>query len=134
MSPQDLNLILHLTLAALYLPILVILLTRRAGQERAASWLIGYVLVSLTLIVGEGLWRGGQLVLAGPQVANDFQLYGALLLAFLLTLVVRSFTRQERKGWLAAGAFWALGLAAIVFNLFGFREIIWKNGSFTLTH
>src|SRR3972149_3708219 len=132
MSPQTLNLILHLTLAALYLPMLVILLTRRAGQERAVMWLTGYVLLALSLDVGEGLWRGGQLPLASQQVANDFQVYGALLLAFLLTLTVVSFIRRDLNVWLGVGAFWALGFVVIVPNLFRFGEVIWTNGRFTL--
>jgi signal transduction histidine kinase len=133
MSPQELNLILHLTLAVLYLPMLVILLTRRAGQERAAMWLIGYVLMALLLDVGEGLWRGGQLHLASQQIANDFQVYGSLVLAFLLTLTVVSFIRRDLNVWLGIGVFWALGFVAIVINLFRFGEVIWTNGRFTLT-
>src|SRR6185503_13583209 len=133
MSPQELNLILHLTLAVLYLPVLVILLTRRAGQERAAMWLIGYVLIALLLDVGEGLWRGGQLQLASQQVANDFQVYGALMLSFLLTLTVVSFIRRDLNLWLGIGVFWALGFVAIIPNLFRLGEVIWTNGRFTLT-
>jgi hypothetical protein len=133
MSPQDLNLILHLTLAALYLPVLVTLLLRRAGQEKAAMWLIGYVLVALLFDVGEGLWRGGQFQLASQQVANDFQVYGALVLAFLFTLTVVSFIRRNANLWRIIAIVWALGLLAIVLNLFGFGETIWTNGRFTLT-
>jgi signal transduction histidine kinase len=133
MSPQQLNLIFHLTLAVLYLPVLVILLTRRAGQERAAMWLIGYILIALMLDVGEGLWRGGQLQLATPQVANDFQVYGALVLAFLLILTVLSFIRRDVNVWLGVGVLWALGFVAIVTNLFRLGEVIWTNGRFALT-
>ena len=133
MSPQSLILVLHLTLAGLYLPVLIALLVRRAGQEKAAMWLIGYVLLALALDVGEGLWRGGQLPLASQQVANDFQVYGALVLASLLTFAVISFIRRNLNIWLAVATFWALGLLAIVLNLFGFGEVIWTNGTFTLT-
>ncbi|MGZ9166369.1 MAG: hypothetical protein ACXW4U_14455, partial [Anaerolineales bacterium] len=133
MSAQELNLILHLTLAVLYLPVLVILLTRRAGQEQAAMWLIGYVLIALLSDVGEGLWRGGRLQLATQQVANDFQVYGALVLAFLFTLTVVSFIRRDLNVWLGIGVFWILGFIAIVPNLFRFGEVIWTNERFTLT-
>jgi len=95
-------------------------------------WLTGYVLLALSLDVGEGLWRGGQLPLATQQVANDFQVYGALMLAFLLTLTVVSFIRRDLNVWLGVGAFWALGLVVIVPNLFRFGEVIWTNGRFTL--
>ncbi|HLF73924.1 MAG TPA: hypothetical protein VI524_06240, partial [Anaerolineales bacterium] len=133
MSPQTLSLILYLILAALHLPVLMILLSRRAGQERAAMWLTGYVLVALSLEVGEGLWRGGQLRLASPQVANDFQIFGAVVLAFLLTLTVVSFIRRDPSLWLGIGALWLVGLVAIVLNLFRFGEVIWTNGRLTLT-
>jgi len=97
MSPQTLNLILHLILAALYLPVLANLIQRRSGQETAATLLSSYVVLGMLLTIGEGLWRGGQLRLATPRVANDFQLYGALALAFLLTLTVASFTRRNLR-------------------------------------
>ena len=71
--------------------------------------LSGYILVGLFLDVAEGLWRGGQLYIASPQIANDFQTYGALALAFLLTLTVVSFTRRDLRTWLGIGAFWILG-------------------------
>jgi signal transduction histidine kinase len=133
MSAQELSLILYLTLGVLYLPVLVMLLTRRAGQERAAMWLIGYVLIALLLDVSEALWRGGRLQLASQQVANDFQVYGALVLSFLLTLSALSFIRRDLNVWLGVGVFWALGFVAIVPNLFRFGEVIWTNGGFTLT-
>ena len=133
MSPQTLILIVHLTLAALYLPVLMILLTRRAGQERAAFWLTGYALVAMLLNVEEGLWRSGRLPLASEQVEIDFQVYGALLLAFLLTLTVLSFIRRHQTVWLGVGLFWALGFVAIYLNLFRFGEVIWTNGRFALT-
>jgi len=96
-------------------------------------WLTGYVLVALSLEVGEGLWRGGQLRLASPQVANDFQIFGAVVLAFLLTLTVVSFIRRDPSLWLGIGALWLVGLVAIVLNLFRFGEVIWTNGRLTLT-
>ena len=83
--------------------------------------------------MGEGLWRGGRLQLATQQVANDFQVYGALVLAFLLTLTVVSFIRRDLNVWLGIGLFWALGFVAIIPNLFRFGEVIWTNGRLTLT-
>ena len=88
MSPQTLNLILHLILAALYLPVLANLIQRRSGHETAATLLSIYVVLGMLLTIGEGLWRGGQLQLATPRVANDFQLYGAVALAGVAVVVV----------------------------------------------
>jgi len=93
MSIQEFTLILHLILAALYLPLLFTLIRRQEGHETTTMFLSGYVLVGLLLQVGEGLWRGGRLYIASRQVATDFQTYGALVLAFLLTLTVVSFVR-----------------------------------------
>jgi signal transduction histidine kinase len=91
------------------------------------------VLVAFLLDMGEGLWRGGHLQLASQQVANDFQVYGALVLAFLFTLTVVSFIRRDANVWRIIAIIWALGLLAIVLNLFRFGEVIWTNARFTLT-
>ena len=133
MSPQTLNLILLFVLAALYVPVLVNLIEHRSGHEDAATFLSVYLVIGLLLDVGEGLWRGGQLRIATPRVANDFQLYGALALAFLLTLTVLAFTRREMRVWLILGAVWILGFIVIVPNLLRLGDVIWTNGRFALT-
>jgi len=133
MSAQSLTLILHLILAVLYLPLLISLIQKHAGHETAAMLLSGYILIGSFLDVGEGLWRGGQLTLASQQVANDFQIYGAWALAFLLTLTVAAFTRRDLRLWLGIGAFWVLGSILIVLNVFRFGAVIWTSGNFSLT-
>src|SRR5512138_887069 len=132
MSPQSLTLILHLVLAVLYLPLLVTLIQRHAGHETAAMLLSGYILVGSLLDVGEGLWRGGQLYIASPQIAIDFQIYGALALAFLLALTVVAFTRRDLRPWLGLGAFWILGFILLALNIFRFGPVIWTNGNISL--
>src|ERR1051325_8665376 len=134
MSAQNLTLTLHLTLAALYLPLLITLIQRHAGHETAAMMLSGYVLIGAFLDAGEGLWRGGKLYLASQQVANDFQTYGALVLAFLLTLTVVSFVKRDTRAWLGVGVFWVLGFLAIALNVFRFKAVVWTNGNFSLTY
>src|SRR5688572_15433078 len=133
MSIQDLTLILHLVLAGLYLPMLITLTQRHAGLESAALLLSGYILLGALLNVGEGLWRAGRIAIASQQVANDFQTYGALALAFLLTLTVVSFLRRNRRAWLIIGALWVLGLVLILLNIFRFGDVVWTNGNFSLT-
>jgi signal transduction histidine kinase len=133
MSVEALNLILHFILAALYLTLLARLFKRESGQESAAMLLSGYLILGMLLVLGEGLWRGGQLYIASQQVANDFQTYGALALAFLLTLTVVSFSRRELWTWLAVAFLWILGFILIVPNVLGFGEVIWQNSLFTLT-
>ena len=133
MSVENLTLILHLILAALYLALLITLIQRHEGHENAAMLLSGYILIGAFLVVGEGLWRGGRLFIASPQIANDFQTYGALTLAFLLNLTVGFFTRRNLRVWFAIGAFWLLGFVLILMNAFRFGELVWTNGDFSLT-
>jgi signal transduction histidine kinase len=133
MSPQTLNLILYLILAAVYIPLLVTLFKRQAGQETAATVLGAYVVTAMLLVIGEGLWRGGELPIASQQVANDFQAYGALILSFILILAVVSFLRRDVTTWLGVAFFWLLGFVALVPNIFRLGDVIWQTGAFTLT-
>ncbi|MGZ9167239.1 MAG: hypothetical protein ACXW4U_18870, partial [Anaerolineales bacterium] len=133
MSVQDLTLILHLILAALYLPLLFTLLQRHEGHETAAILLGTYALIGALLDVGEGMWRSGRLFIASREIANDLQIYGALLLAFLLTLTVVAFLRRDLRAWLGVGAVWAVGFLLIVLNVFRLGNVIWTNGRYALT-
>ena len=133
MSVQELTFYLHIILAALYLPLLFTLIQRHEEHEAATMFLGGYVLIGLLLDVAEAYWRGGRLALASPQVANDFQMYGALILAFLLTLTVLSFIRRNLRTWLIVGVVWTLGFVLIVPNTLGFTDVIWTNGRYVLT-
>src|SRR5215217_6161955 len=107
MSVQELTFLLHLILAALYLPMIFTLIQRHEGHETAAMILSGYALIAALLNVAEGMWRSGRLQLASRQAANDFQIYGALILAFFLILTIVSFLRRDLRTWLIVGAVWA---------------------------
>ena len=119
-------------LAALYLPVLVTLWRQRAGQETASTLMAGYMVLALLLTLLEGLRFGGRWQV-GPQSALDVQLYGALVLAVLMSLVVLSFTRRKVGTWLGVGVFWGLAVVAILFNIFRLGDVVWTNGSITLT-
>jgi signal transduction histidine kinase len=93
----------------------------------------GYVLIGLLLEIAEGLWRGGRLYIASPQIANDFQAYAALVLAFLLTLTVIAFVRRNLRPWLIMGAVWIVGFTLIIPNTLGFNDVLWTNGRYSLT-
>jgi len=121
-----------MVLAALHLPVLSSLLRRRAGQESSAAFFAVYLLISMFLTAAEGLWRGGQIQLA-TQIANDFQIYSAFALAFLLLITIIYFVRRDERAWLGVGAFWLIGFFVIVPNLFGFGEVVWTSGRFALT-
>ena len=133
MSAQTLVLILYLILAVFYLPLIVTLYRRPAGQENAAIFLGVYMALASLVTVAEGLWRSGQLIIASGRVEVDFQIYAALALSFLMLLGVLSFIRRNLMLWLAIGLVWVLGFLAIFPNVFGFQEIIWQNGNFALS-
>jgi len=132
MSPQTLSLILLMLLAALYLPIIITLFRRMEGQETAALLLIGYAVIALALTVLEGLRYGGQWRVA-LQSALDFQLYGAWLLSALMLLAALAFVRRDLWTWLGISVFWGLIIIAILTNVFKLADVVWTNGSATLT-
>jgi signal transduction histidine kinase len=132
MSPQTISLIVFMLLAALYLPIIVTLFRRREGQETAAMLLMGYAVVALLLTVLEGLRYGGRWQ-ADLQLSLDVQLYGAWLLAAIMLLTVLTFVRRDLRTWLGVGVFWGLIIAAILTNIFRLGDVIFTNGSVTLT-
>jgi signal transduction histidine kinase len=133
MTVQEITLYLQLIMAAFYLPLLLTLIQRHEGHETAAMFLGGYALIAAFLNVGEGMWRGGRLVLASPQIANDFQIYGALILAFLFTLTVVSFVRRPLRAWLLLGFIWIAGFLLIIPNPLQLNDVLWSSGRFTLT-
>jgi len=133
MSAQTLILILYLAFAVLYLPLIVTLYRRPAGQEKAAILLGVYIALAAAMTVAEGLWRADQIYIASGRVENDFQIYGALVLSFFLTLCVVSFIRRSPTVWLGIGLVWVLGFLAILPNIFRFGEVIWQSGNFALT-
>jgi len=132
MSPQVLIMTLLLILAAFYLPVLVSVLRRHEGQEAAAALLGAYAVVAMLMGIGEALLRGGQLQVE-QLVASDVQLYGALLLAVIILLAVLEFARREIWTWLVIGVVWGLLIAAVLSNVFGLGDVVWTNGTATLT-
>ena len=133
MSVQDLTLLLHLILAGLYLPVLFTLFQRHEEHETATMFLGGFVLIAGLLDVAEGMWRGGRFFVASQQIANDFQVYGALVLAFLLTLTIVAFVRRDLRPWLGFGLFWGVGFVLILLNVFRLGNVLWTNGQYSLT-
>ena len=132
MSLSVINMILLIFLAAIYLPVVVSVYRQHEGQETAATLLSIYALIAMLLGIGEGLLRGEQWQV-DAQVVNDVMIYGAFALAILMTLTALAFTRQELSTWLGIGIFWGLVIAVIIPNVLGLGEIIWTNGTATLT-
>ncbi len=132
MSPQTLSLILFTVLAALYVPVIALLIRRREGQEQAAALLTAYLALAAVLTALDALRFGGRWRV-DATAALDIQLFGALTLSILLMLTVLLFVRRDLWTWLGVGVFWGVMVAAILVNLFGFGEVVWTNGSVTLT-
>jgi signal transduction histidine kinase len=132
MSSQAFSLILLTILAALHIPALAHLIRRRAGQESAAAWLVGYLGINLALTTIEAMWRGG-LVQLEAQAANDFQIHGAFVLSFVLLITTILFVRRDSRPWFIASAVWLSVLLILLANIPGFGDIVWTNGQFTLT-
>lgn len=124
--------ILLFFLAALYLPVIVSVLRRHEGQEIAAALLGAYTVIAMISSIGEALWRGGRWQVS-QLFMTDLQLYGALLLAVILLLAVLEFTRREIWTWLGIGVVWGLLIAAVISNVFGLSDVVWTNGTATLT-
>lgn len=132
MSQPVINMILLFVLAAIYLPVIVSVYRQHEGQETAATILSVYAVIAMLLGISEGLLRGGRW-LVEEQVANDIMIYGAFVLAVVMALTALSFTRQELSKWLGVAIFWGVGIALIIPNVLGFGEIVWTNGTATLT-
>jgi signal transduction histidine kinase len=132
MSPQVLSLILLSFLAALHVPVLINLIRKRPGQERAAAWFAGYLALSLLLTLIEALWRGGQ-VQFEARAATDLQIHGAFVLSFILLITILYFVRRDPRPWFMTGAVWLIVLLVFLANLPGFSDTVWTNGQFTLT-
>jgi signal transduction histidine kinase len=132
MSQPVINMILLFVLAAIYLPIVVLVSRQHEGQESTAMLLSVYALTAMLIGIGHGLIIGGQWQL-DPQTANDSMIYAAFVLAVVMNLTALSFTKRDYSTWLGIGVFWALIIVVIVTNLLGLGEVVWTNGTVTLT-
>ncbi len=124
--------VLLMILAALHLPVLSLLLRKRAGQETAANFFSVYIIINLLLTVVDGLTRGGQLTLS-ERSAADLQAFGAFILSFVALLAILHFVRRNSRAWLIVASVWLFGFLAIIFNLFRFGEVVWTNGALIVT-
>ena len=132
MSQPIINMILVFILSAIYLPVVFSVFRQHEGQETAATFVAVYALIAMLLGIAEGLLHGGQWQV-DAQAANDIMIYGTLLLAIIMLLSVLAFTRQELSTWAGIGVFWGLVIALIIPNVFGLGDVVWTNGTATLT-
>ena len=132
MSQPVLIMILTFILAILYLPVITSVLKKHEGQETAAVLMGAYAVVAMFMSISEALWRGEQWQV-GQLFMTDIQLYGTLLLAVIMLIVALEFTRREIWTWLTIGVVWGLLIAAVISNLLGLGDVVWTNGTATLT-
>jgi signal transduction histidine kinase len=90
-----------------YLSIVALILTRRNLRERSVPMLLLYVALSFVWMCSEILTHLGWMdVWFIPSLVRQVPRYGALLLAWLLLHLSRSFLRLVRSGW----PWWLLAL------------------------
>lgn len=132
-DPTLIRFVLLAALAALYLPVIIYAIRQQEGQEGAAWLVVLYAVIALALSLSEAFWREGELPPFTRQSFHELEIYSALVLVFIVSLVIQAFLRREAWWrWIGLGAFWALGLAAILFNTFNLPETVWTNGAIIL--
>ncbi|MGA7192393.1 MAG: ATP-binding protein [Anaerolineales bacterium] len=120
--------------AALYLPIIFFAILRREGQEMTAGLIILYALIGLGLGIFEAFWRGGSLSQMDALAFGDIEVYGALTLAFLMTITVYVFMRRSPIGWLIVGAVVGVVQMILLNQEMQFPRVIWASGDLVLTN
>ena len=73
--------------AVLYVTVLVSAFRKRSGQELTAALLGIFTLVALGFQVIDAFWRGGFISQMDARAFFEVQIFGAVLLAFLITLI-----------------------------------------------
>ncbi len=134
-DPALLRFILLSIAAVFYVPVIVIAILRRAGQEWTALGVGLFGLIGLGLEGFEIIWRFGQLPQYDAFAYGDIQVYGALALAFLTLILLSLFLRRSLLllAGLAAGLVFAAGLYFLLNSLPSFPAVILSIGSWTLT-
>jgi len=120
--------------AALYLPIIFFAILRRAGQEITAGFIILYALIGAGLGIFEAFWRGGSLAQLDALAFGDIEVYGALTLAFLMTITAYVFMRRSPIGWLIVGAVVGIVQMILLNQEMQFPRVVWASGNLILTN
>ena len=120
--------------AALYLPIVFLAILRRQGQEVTAGLIVLYALIGMGLGIFEAFWRGGSLSRMDALEFGDIEVYGALVLAFLMTITAHVFMRRSPMGWLVVGGVVGIVLAILSNQEMQFPHVIWSSGDLILTN
>ena len=120
--------------AALYLPVIFFAILRREGQEVTAGLVILYALIGVGLGIFEAFWRDGRLSQLESLAFGDIEVYGALTLAFLMTIIAYVFMRRAPIGWLIVGGVVGIVLAILLIRKCSSPRVVWSSGDFILTN
>ncbi len=120
----------RLLVAALYIPGILLAITRRRGQENVSGLVGLYGLAGLSLDLVEALGQSG----VDPQTFRNIEVDAALALAFLTVLILRLFMRRSIPGWIGLGLGFGAGL--YYFSRLGVQNpgILLTYGQWTLTN
>jgi len=120
--------------AALYLPTIFFAILRRKGREVTAGLIILYALTGAGLGIFEAFWRSGNISGLDAPAFNDIEIYGALFLAFLMTVTAHVFMRRPPTGWLITGGVVLVVLTLLLNREMQFPRVVWSGGGFVLTN
>ena len=134
LDPTLISFILLAIAAALYLPLIIFAILHSAGQEVAAGLIILYALIGTGLGIFEAFWRGGRLSQMDALAFGDIEVYGALILAFLMTITAYVFMRRSPIAWLIVGGVIGLVLVMLLNQEMQFPHVVWSSGDFSLTN
>jgi signal transduction histidine kinase len=122
-----------LVLAALYLPVLVVAFQRSESQEATGGLVAAYILLALALTAAEAFWRSNRLPNISAALAQEAELYVALALALLATLIIHTFMRRGTWwAWAIVGVAWTAIFIFINISLPRLPAIVWSNGQWEL--
>jgi signal transduction histidine kinase len=129
LGTRTIQIVLSSLVAALYLPVILSAVRRREVQANAARLVVAYAGLAMLL---QGLTTAFLLDLApiSPQDYLEVALFGMLILAILLALLVRAFLRLEGGlAWYVAGIAWPVIILLVATNAFGLPDVLWRNRS-----
>ncbi len=99
-----------------------------------AGLIILYALIGVGLGIFEAFWRGGRLSQMDALAFGDIEVYGALMLAFLMTITAYVFMRRSPIGWLVVGGVVGIVLVILLNQEMQFPHVVWSSGDFILTN
>ena len=126
--------ILISTVSALYLPIIFLASLRRKEQEVAAGLVIFYALIGMAIGIFEAFWRNGHFSQLDSLAFGDIEVYGALTLAFVMTITACVFMRRSPTSWLIVGGVVGVVLVILLNQQLQFPRIVWSSGNLILTN